>query len=50
MPSSGPEDLAFMANMVRSLPCYRLRAGAELGEIPRAIGELLAPVPAGVRA
>jgi len=50
MPSSGPEDLAFMSNMVRSLACYRLRAGTELGEIPRAIGELLAPAPACVRA
>jgi hypothetical protein len=45
MPGSGAADLAFMAQMVRVLPCYRLCAGTDLSGIPRAILELLTPAP-----
>jgi hypothetical protein len=46
MPASGAEDLAFLAEMVRTLPCYRLRAGTELAGIPRAVEGLLAGLSA----
>ena len=48
LPASGAADLKFMSQMVRKLPCYRLRVGTELAQIPRAIETLLAP--AGARA
>jgi hypothetical protein len=47
MPSSGAPDLAFMAEMVRRVPCYRLHAGTDVSRIPIALAELLTPSSAG---
>src|SRR5581483_3239536 len=49
LPASGAGDLEFMSEMIRRLPCYRLRAGTDIAQIPNAIAELLRTrVAAGV--
>lgn len=43
MPASDGSDLSFMAEMVRRVPCYHLRAGTDISQIPAGVAELLAP-------
>ncbi len=43
LPASGPEDLACVGTLVRSLPSYKLLVGTDLSQIPAAIEGLLNP-------
>lgn len=38
---AGQKDFRAMAELVRTVPCYRLELGTDLAAIPRAIEELL---------
>jgi len=41
LPTSGPRDLNSIAQVVSASPCFRLKLGTELSQIPRAISQLL---------
>jgi hypothetical protein len=41
LPASGPRDLTAIAQVVRGSPCFRLKLGTDLTQIPCAIGQLL---------
>ncbi len=41
LPASGPDDLRQIAQLIRSAPCFRIRLGTDLAQIPRAIEQLL---------
>lgn len=41
LPASGPRDLAFIARLVKQLPCYRLLVGRDLTTVPFTITALL---------
>jgi hypothetical protein len=41
LPASGPQDLKSIARVVRSSPCYELKLGTDLAQIPRTISHLL---------
>jgi hypothetical protein len=42
LPVSGPGDLSRIAKLVHATPCFRLKLGTDLAQIPQAIGNLLA--------
>lgn len=41
LPASGPADMAFIARLARSVPCFRLYAGRSLEGIPASIASYL---------
>ena len=41
LPSSGPGDLNRIAQLIRRSPCFRIKLGTDLAQIPRSIEELL---------
>ena len=41
LPSSGPGDLKQIAQLIRSVPCFRIKLGTCLEQIPRVIEQLL---------
>ncbi len=41
LPASGAEDLRFLGELVRRIPCYRLQLGSDLARIPGVIAGVL---------
>mgnify|MGYP005849832267 CR=1 FL=1 len=41
LPASGAQDLAFLGEVTKRVPAYRLKAGTDIAQIPRAIAALL---------
>ena len=41
LPSSGRQDLKFLGDLARRVPCYRILLGTSLGQVPERILELL---------
>jgi hypothetical protein len=46
-PSLGRARFAKLAASLRSLPCYRIETGTDIGQIPRVIASLLDSLPNG---
>lgn len=41
LPSSGKEDLQFLGDLTRNIPCYRILLGTDLRQVPERISALL---------
>ena len=41
LPTSGRGDLNFIGGLVRRSPCFRMKLGTDIAQIPRVIGQLL---------